>query len=201
MDGPGLGVLGAVGAYACGFVLIPVGLSHLLDRHVLRDALNKQGMVPPALRSVVSSLVPSAELSLGVALAVGQFTEFSSVVSAAGSASCMLFLAFAAYLRVLIRTRPGVPCGCGGKDEPVSSWTTVRALLFALFSATAALALHLNQGSFVQGLTEVYAALVALLMGAISWQLPAALSHSVPLKYSTSGSIPFTNPGRWGRAR
>ena len=107
----------AVGALA---LLAVAGVGHTRRSGELRDALDRQGLLPVRVRGLVSRLLGPVELAL-VALGL--------VVPAAGFAVAALGAGFVAHLVVLLRLRPDAPCGCDGDGSAVSPFDLGRALL------------------------------------------------------------------------
>jgi hypothetical protein len=101
-------------------LLAASGLNHLRRPGALRDALDRQALLPHALRAVVSRALGPVELALALAAAV---------LPAAGFGVALLGAAFAVHLVVLLRVRPDAPCGCDGDGAAVSPFDLGRSLL------------------------------------------------------------------------
>lgn len=199
MDGLGWVFLGAVGAYTCGFSLMLAGGLHLSNPGELREALAAHRLLPTRLCRIVMLTLPPLELALGLAVAISQLLSLELLTALTGSASGVLFIVFALYAQALVRLRPSSPCGCGGRDEPASTWTVVRALVLALFSATAVVPSLQLAEEHLSGLLRCGELLVAVTLAGITWQLPAALSRVQARSPSTQSNPLSSLVGGGGR--
>lgn len=152
------------GALGAALLLLAGGLGHLREPRLLKATLRAQRLLPSGLLAPVSLLTPLTELLTG-ALAIATLL----VPGAPGFLlipQAILYLAFTGYLAVLVRTRPGVPCGCFDARTP-ASWTTVlRAALAGLLTIAALWARPVPE----PWLLPVIAA--ALLLGLTTWLAP-----------------------------
>lgn len=127
-----------IGTLAGAVLLLVAGALDSLDRPRLAATLARQRLLGPRGRRVVGAALGPAQLAVGVvvlALWVGGapgFRESCAVPTA-------LYAGFAAYLLVLVRRRPGAPCGCLGGDTPAGVQAIGRAALFAACSAGSAM--------------------------------------------------------------
>jgi hypothetical protein len=104
-------------------LLAAAGVAHTRHPAALREALDRQDLLPADLRTVVGRALGPIELGVAVVAAV---------VSEAGFAVAVLGAAFAVHLVVLLRLRPDAPCGCeAGRaaGSAVSPFDLGRALL------------------------------------------------------------------------
>lgn len=129
---------------AVALVLLASATSHLRRPVALRSALVVHDVIPPALRTPVSLLLPVAELLIGAAalLAVtGLAGDPFTLGRATAGVALVLFAGFAAYLVAVLRTNPepGVPCACGLGEAAVGPASVARAGVLALFAGLAAL--------------------------------------------------------------
>ncbi|GGO45090.1 hypothetical protein GCM10012287_12150 [Streptomyces daqingensis] len=159
------------------FSLLTGCASHVAGPRTLRDALRKHRVLPRRAVPVMSAAVPAAEGLLGAAglaaVAAGSRTGLVAVMAA----SAVLFGSYAGYLRYVLATGRGGPCGCSRADIPVSGWAAGRALVYALLAAGGAVlagsAVPLPSGP--AELTTV--ALAAVTFTGLLWILPLALHN------------------------
>jgi hypothetical protein len=97
-------------------LLAAAGVDHASHPRRLRGVLDRHALLPAPARTAVGSLLGPIELALAaagasvLAAAAPGPTAIGTLVAALGG----LFLA---YLGTLLRTRPGLPCGCSGPDD------------------------------------------------------------------------------------
>lgn len=127
---------------AAGIVLLSLltgCAAHVAGPGALRDALRRHRVLPRRAVPLVTGAVPLAEGLLGAAglaaVAVGSRTGFVLVMAA----SAALFGTYAGYVRYVLSTGRGGPCGCSRTDIPVTGWVAGRALVYALLAAAGAL--------------------------------------------------------------
>lgn len=129
---------------------------------------------PYAVAGAVVALelgLASAGLMLGPEVGVG---TTGWIVTAIGAA---LFTAFALYSLVLLRSRPGTPCGCGPGDRGVDKLVAGRAIALA---ATSWAVVIWRPALADPGFTAWEAAVVleaALAFAVLTFVVPSALSR------------------------
>lgn len=123
-----------------GAVLLVAGLPKIRDRERMVRVVRGYKMLPDGMASVVGTVLPWAEVALGVALV------FGVAPAVAGPVAALLFVAFFTGLAVnLIRGRRDLDCGCfafgGGADEieHIGWWHAARAAALAVAAAATAL--------------------------------------------------------------
>lgn len=126
---------GATGAAA--LLLLLAGVGHVRERRLFAATLAAQRVLPRAVHAPLAAAIGPAEVLLGVALLAG-LVAGDGWARAAAAPTALLYLAFGAYVAVVWRTRPRVPCGCFGSSAPASGFTVVRALLLGVAAAAVA---------------------------------------------------------------
>ncbi|MBP2477487.1 hypothetical protein JOF53_006359 [Crossiella equi] len=144
-------------------LLLVAGVGHLRDLRLFLATLRAQRLLPAGLHQPVSLLTPVAELLAGVlaVVAVPWAGAWPLLVPQA-----VLYLLFSGYLAVLVRTRPGTPCGCFGARTPATWATAARAVLGAVATAATAVLPPVPRA----WLAPVAAA--ALLLAGTDWLVP-----------------------------
>ena len=140
---------------------------------MLRATLAAQGLLPARSRALVSVTLGPVELGLAVALLLGWLLPLPVVARVAALAIALLMVVFAGYLALLLRRRPGAPCGCFGSGT-VSATAVARAALVAPFALLAAVLGPADP--------DLVTAASAVLVAAMLWLLPqiSALSSARP---------------------
>lgn len=158
---------------AGGLLLAGAALGHLRDSAMLRATLAAQGLLPARQHALVSVTLGPVELGLAVALLLGWLLPLPPLAQLAALAIALLMAAFAGYLALLLRRRPGAPCGCFGSGT-VSVTAVARAALIAPFALLAAV---LGPAG-----PDLVTAASAVLVAAMLWVLPqiSALSSERP---------------------
>jgi len=175
-------VTGFYGGLTASVVILTLLLgagSHAASPAALGDALWAHGVLGPRLRRPAAVVVPVAEGALGVIGAAALLTGHQRALQAVLAAGAALFALFAGYTRHVLALGHGGPCGCSGRDLPLSRWVTRRAVALAVL-ATA--------GAVVAGAGPVRLStveLVTLLLAAsactaLLWSLPAAMHEPAP---------------------
>jgi hypothetical protein len=120
------------GAVALGgaFMLIVAGVGHLWHPHTMPAALRAQRLLPARLSGPVAAVTVAAELLIGGSVAALALAAPSAAVAPLAAQSA-LYAAFAAFLWVVRRRRPGAPCGCFRPAEPVTWLVVARAAVLA----------------------------------------------------------------------
>lgn len=162
--------------------LLAAGAGHLRHPGTLRAQLDRQQLIARRLRGPVARLVPAAELLVG-ATGVVAVARASTLDLAAGLA-LVLYGGYTAFALVLWRRRPGAPCGCTVRDEPVSGWTVVRAAVLAsVAGALLATGVASPERTWSTGGAAV---VVGPVLGLLLWQLPAAMRSPLPATSTAS---------------
>lgn len=112
-------------------------------------------------------------LTLAGGLLLGWLLPLPPLARLGALAVALLIAAFAGYLALLLRRRPGAPCGCFGSGT-VSATAVARAALIAPFALLAAV---LGPAG-----PDLVTAASAVLVAAMLWLLPqiSALSSARP---------------------
>lgn len=145
-------------------LLLVAGLSHLRERLLFLGTLRAQRLLPPALHRPVALLTPITELLVAALTTVTVLLP--SVPRALLLPQTALYLAFATYLGILVRTRPGTPCGCFNSRSPATWATVARAVLAAAATLVTTFAPPLPEGWLLPTLAA------SLLLAAIGWLAP-----------------------------
>ena len=166
--------------------LLLSGLRHARSIGGFREELHAHQLIPSGLRPSTALAVTVAELLLGITFSARLALDpdsFWQVWAFVGAFS--LLWIFSLYLIMLLRRRPGVPCGCGIGTADVSSWHLVRNGLLLLM-----VSLSYFQPPSVWSLLNTPERLVVILSGisftATIYLLPQALIE------------PSANPRRGG---
>jgi hypothetical protein len=132
---------GLAGAIGTGIVFIEAGLAKLRHRQVLPGVVANYRLLPEALVAPVATLLPPAELALGLALVASAVT--GGLLHWVALPAAALFVLFAAAMAVNIRRgRSQIDCGCGRSQlrQPLSPALVARNLVLAALVAVHALA-------------------------------------------------------------
>ncbi|MCK2243819.1 MULTISPECIES: MauE/DoxX family redox-associated membrane protein [unclassified Crossiella] len=117
-------------ALGAALLLLVAGLGHLRERRLFLATLRAQRLLPARLHVPVSLLTPASELLAG-ALTVSTVL-LPALPRPLVLPQAALYLVFTGYLAILVRTRPGTPCGCFNARSPATWATVLRAVLAAL---------------------------------------------------------------------
>ncbi|WHT17631.1 hypothetical protein N8J89_31565 [Crossiella sp. CA-258035] len=145
-------------------LLLVAGLGHLRERTLFLATLRAQRLLPPTVHRPVSLLTPATEL-LAAALTTATVL-LPSLPRALLLPQTALYLAFAAYLGILVRTRPGTPCGCFNSRSPATWATVLRATLAAAATLVTTFAPPLPKSWLLPALAA------SLVLAAIAWLAP-----------------------------
>lgn len=117
---PGVGVIGLAGAVCVGMIFAHAGLSKLQHRSVMPGIVANYRLLPEALVVPVATMLPFAELAIGVALLAGG-------LRVAVLPAIAFLLAFAAAMAInLRRGRSHIDCGCGRSQlRQTLNWSLV----------------------------------------------------------------------------
>ena len=115
-------------AIAAAVLLVGAGVAHLGRPGDLRAALDAQRLLPPVGRAAVARLLGAGEVAVGLAAGWQLLTGRTGAPGLAGLAVALVGLGFAVLLVVLLRYRPGTPCGCAGGTDPVTVADLGRAV-------------------------------------------------------------------------
>ncbi|HEX2295837.1 MAG TPA: MauE/DoxX family redox-associated membrane protein [Actinomycetota bacterium] len=167
-----------VGGAIAGTTLLAAGLTHLTRPRRLMAALSAQRVVPQALVPACAVVLILFELSLGGTVVSVLLTgDTSAAYRLAVGATAGLYGLFAAYSLIVLRFRPGAPCGCGSDLTPITGWVVARAGLYAVLSLGA---LRLDGGPLsIPNVSEASLLIMASASLAILlWIFPSAVSRS-----------------------
>jgi hypothetical protein len=183
------------GLVAVGLLLV-AGFVHGIRFQDFRAQLAQQAIWPARFVALVAVVVVGTELVLGVAGAAALILPNGSAPSNLGPTPMMLavsamYIAFTIYGMILLRRRPGAPCGCSASGSTANVWVPVRSALVATICLLPAavpdrLVPAAGMPRFVVALLAA-ASFVALL-----WNLPAALHD--PHQRESSRDIPALPP-------
>lgn len=167
------GFLGGLTASVVLLTLLMGAGSHAVSPAALGDALWAHGVLGPRLRRFAAVVPPVAEGVLGAAGTAALLMGHQRGLQAVLVAAAALFALYAGYTRHVLALGRGGPCGCSGREVPLSRWVTRRAAALAVLAAIAA--------AVEAGPAELSTAeLVTLLLAApacatLLWSLPAAM--------------------------
>lgn len=165
---------------AAGIVLLSLltgCAAHVAGPGALRDALRLHRVLPRRAVPVVTAAVPMAEGLLGAAglaaVVGGSRTGFVLVMAA----SAALFGTYAGYLRYVLSTGRGGPCGCSRTDIPISGWAAGRALVYALLAAVGGLLAESAVPLLTDPTELITVTFATLSFTGLLWFLPLALHN------------------------
>ena len=165
--------LGGIALVMVAATLTGSALHHVVTWRRFHADIAAQRVLPPVSVWPVAAGATLIELGLGavlVSLAIGA-VDGGALRRTAPLLSAALFAVYAAYSTVLVRFRPGVPCGCGSSARPVSLWTALRAAVLCGVSLAAVGASGLAEMTVAESAAVTALALVSA--GAI-WTVPDA---------------------------
>jgi hypothetical protein len=134
-------MLAGVCAGTVALVLLAAFAGHVRAPRALPAALTAHRTVRAPLVWPIAVLAVALEGVLGVDIGYAVLTGQGRTLTLAAGAAAILLAGYAAYSLLVMRTRPGVPCGCSsgrGGDAPMTGWVAVRATALALASLGAA---------------------------------------------------------------
>lgn len=125
---------------AVGYVaatLLTSGMSHGMGLAGFRDVVRSHGFVPASLATPVAAFVTILELAAGgAALAVLLSEEAAARASLLFAVCAVMGVAFALYVRRLLRRPEGITsCGCSPFESPLTWASVVPACALLLASA------------------------------------------------------------------
>lgn len=157
------------------FSLLTGCAAHVAGPGALRDALRLHRVLPRRAVPVVTVAAPVAEGLLGAAglaaVAGGSRTGVVLVMAA----SALLFGTYAGYLRYVLSTGRGGPCGCSRTDIPISGWAAGRALVYALLATVGGLLAESAVPLLTDPAELITVTVAALTFTGLLWFLPLAL--------------------------
>ncbi|MBA0050062.1 methylamine utilization protein MauE [Streptomyces sp. AJS327] len=168
------------GPVATGVVLFSllVGCgSHIAGPGVLRDALRRHRTLPRRLIPWAAAALPAVEGLLGVAGVVALVSGGRTALVLVLAASAALFGGYAGYLRHVLASGRGGPCGCHRTDIPLSGWAAGRALTYALLAVAGALLAGSARPPFGDPAELATVTLATLTFTGLLWFLPLALHN------------------------
>jgi hypothetical protein len=167
-------MLTGVSAGTVALILLVGFAGHLLHPRTLPAALMAHRTVPGPLIWPAAVAVGALEGVLGAVTGYALLAGRPRALVLGATGSGLLFAAYALYGLYVLRTRPGVPCGCAADDTPMSGWVAGRAAALALASVTASA----GAGSAVasHGVHVAIAGLSSVVFAALLWSLPPAMS-------------------------
>jgi hypothetical protein len=134
-------MLAGVCAGTVALVLLAAFAGHLRAPRTLPTALAAHRVVPGPLRWPVAVAAVTLEGALGAATGYALPAGRPHLLTLAAGGAAILLAGYAGYTLYVLRTRPGVPCGCAtgpGGDAPLSGWVVGRAAALALAAVAAA---------------------------------------------------------------
>jgi hypothetical protein len=157
-------------------VLLAAFAGHLRAPRTLPAALTAHRTVPALLVRPVAVVAAALEGVLGAGIGYAALTGHSRALTLSGGAGAVLLAGYATYSLLVLRARPGVPCGCSsgrGGDAPMTGWVTVRAAVLAVASLGAAVGAGPATGS--GGAHAVIVLLASAVFAVLLWTLPLAM--------------------------
>ncbi|MFJ8886782.1 MauE/DoxX family redox-associated membrane protein [Streptomyces sp. NPDC102402] len=148
--------------------------SHAAAPAALGDALWAHGVLGPRLRRFAAVALPVAEGVLGAVGAIALLTGHQWGLRAVLALGAVLFGLYAGYTRHVLTLGRGGPCGCSGRDVPLSRWVTRRAVALAVL-ATAGAAVAGTGPVGLPTVELITLTLAALACTALLWAIPAAM--------------------------
>jgi hypothetical protein len=157
-------------------VLLAAFAGHLRGPRTLPAALAAHRTVPGPLVWPVAFVAVALEGGLGAYVGYAVVAGRPHALTLAAGGGAVLLAGYAVYGLAVLRTRPGVPCGCStgpGGDAPMTGWVVVRAGTLALASLGAAAGAG---GAADSGGTHTAIAILASVVFAVLlWVLPLAM--------------------------
>ncbi|MET7365666.1 MauE/DoxX family redox-associated membrane protein [Streptomyces sp. NPDC005566] len=148
--------------------------SHAAGPAALGDALWAHGVLGPRSRRSAAVVLPVAEGVLGAGGAAALLTGHQWALQVVLASGAALFGIYAGYTRHVLALGRGGPCGCSGRDVPLSRWVTRRAAALAVLATTGAVVVGL--GPVRLSTTELITLMLAApACTALLWSLPAAM--------------------------
>jgi hypothetical protein len=164
-------MLSGVLAGTVALVLLAAFAGHVRSPRTLPAALAAHRTVPAVLVRPAALAATLLEGSLGAVIAYGLLTGRAATLAFAAAGAAVLLAAYALYGLYVLRTRPGVPCGCAAHDTPMTGWVAGRAGALALASLVAAA----GAGPAPGGAHAAILALSSVVFAVVAWSLPLAM--------------------------
>ena len=170
-------------ATAATVVLLGSGTLHAYGFDRFRRDIQHQDILPGP-EGLWAGAITTVELALGLALVVARVDVnwVDEVASLWGATT--LFLSFGLFGYVLLRRRPGVPCGCGYSNGVVSAWTVGRAVALAAMCGIAA---ALSTSALPEPDRVAVSTVVGLAIAILTWMLPPAMARPWAASVAASG--------------
>jgi hypothetical protein len=164
------------GAFAgtVALVLLTAFAGHLRRPRALPAALTAHRTVPRPLIWPVAVASVALEGLLGAVTGYAVLDGRAHLLTLAAGGCAVLLGGYALYGLYVLRTRPGVPCGCAAEGTPMSVWVAARAAALALAALTAAAGA--GQAVTAHGADAVIATLASIVFAASLWSLPLAMA-------------------------
>jgi hypothetical protein len=169
-------MLAGVCAGTVALVLLAAFAGHVRAPRTLPAALSAHRTVPGPLVWPVAFAAVALEGVLGACLGYAVLAGRPHALALAAAGGAVLLAGYAVYGLAVLRSRPGVPCGCStgpGGDAPMTGWVVVRAAALALAGLGAASGAGAAAGS--GGAHIAITALASVVFAVLLWVLPLAL--------------------------
>ncbi|MGH3382237.1 MAG: MauE/DoxX family redox-associated membrane protein [Actinoallomurus sp.] len=169
-------MLAAVCAGTVALVLLAAFAGHLRAPRTLPAALAVHRTVPGPLVWPVALVAVALEGVLGAYLGYAVLTGRPHTLTLAAGGGAIMLAGYAVYALAVLRTRPGVPCGCStgpSGDAPMTGWVVVRAAALAVASLGAASGAGAAADS--GGAHTAIAVLASVVFAVLLWMLPLAM--------------------------
>jgi len=176
-----------VGATVAATLLTVAGIQHLAHPRRTAEVLTRQGTLPSSLARRLPLFLGLAESGCGT---IGLLTTLSRLAAEAPPSDAIwlpvgaLYTTYSLYALVLVRARPGAPCGCIADATPATLTTVLRAASLAVVSGVAYLSTTAVSVSTVEAVI-LLAAGVAL--STLFWYLPQLVGSPVPTSLAQLG--------------
>jgi hypothetical protein len=159
-------------------VLMVALAAHLRHPEALRNALRAHRLVPSWWAAPTATVVILAEAAVIAGVLYGALAgNATSTLRAALLGASLVFTSYAVYTATVLRRSGGraVPCGCSGRDIPLTGWVVGRAAALAALALVATAGAH-SIPVFGQPGSQVAMVLLAgTALAVLLWHLPAAL--------------------------
>ncbi|GAA2585924.1 hypothetical protein SMC26_45800 [Actinomadura fulvescens] len=132
-------LLAVIALVAVPLVLLGSLAGHVARPGVLAAALRAHRTVPGAMVVAVAGLVGLTEALLLGEVVVALVWWEPALLRAGMVSAAALLAVYGSYSAFVTRRRPpGVPCGCAGKETPMTGWVTARAVMLGLIAVAGA---------------------------------------------------------------
>lgn len=169
-------LLAGVCAGTVALVLLGAFAGHLRAPRTLPAALTAHRTVPRPLIWPIAAGAVALEGVLGAGIGYAVLAGRTPPLTLAAGAAAVLLAVYSGYGMLVLRTHPGVPCGCStgrGGDTPMTGWVAVRAAALALASLGAAIGA--GAASDFHGARTAIALLASSVFAVLLWALPLAM--------------------------